>query len=75
MESSSYLTLHESGELARRAESLEHRLRGCDICPWECGIDRLAGRTKVCGAAGDPIVAAWAPHFGEEPALSGSHLA
>jgi putative pyruvate formate lyase activating enzyme len=70
----SYLDLASSGELSRRGQLLEERLRACDICPWDCGVNRLAGETKVCVAAHLPIVSAWAPHFGEEPALSGSHL-
>jgi len=70
----SYLALHDSGELARRAGFLEHRLASCDICPWMCQVNRLAGERKVCAAASLPIVSSWAPHFGEEPALSGSHL-
>jgi len=74
MQLPSYTALHISGELSRRASALERRLASCDICPWECRIDRLAGERKVCVAAGLPIVSSWAPHFGEEPALSGSHL-
>jgi len=74
MQLPSYAALHASGELARRAGELESRLASCDICPWECRIDRLAGQRKVCVAARLPIVSSWAPHFGEEPALSGSQL-
>jgi putative pyruvate formate lyase activating enzyme len=75
MQAPSYVALHASGELARRAEALERRLASCDICPWECRVDRLAGERKACVAAHLPIVSSWAAHFGEEPALSGSHLA
>jgi putative pyruvate formate lyase activating enzyme len=71
----SYVALHASDELSRRANALERRLASCDICPWECRVNRLAGERKVCAAAHLPILSSWAPHFGEEPALSGSHLA
>jgi len=71
----SYLALHACGELSRRADALERRLASCDICPWNCHVNRLAGQRKVCAAAHLPVVASWAPHFGEEPVLSGSHLA
>jgi putative pyruvate formate lyase activating enzyme len=74
MQSPSYLALHASGELLSRAAELERRLACCDICPWQCRVNRLAGEKKVCVAAHLPIVSSWAPHFGEEPALSGSHL-
>ncbi len=70
----SYLELLESGELARRAEALDALLGACSICPWDCRVNRIAGETKVCVAGYLPIVSSWAPHFGEEPALSGSHL-
>ncbi len=70
----SYLGLFESGELARRVDALDAMLASCDICPWDCRVNRVAGQTKVCVAGYLPIVSSWAPHFGEEPALSGSHL-
>jgi len=66
--------LLESGELARRAEALEAMLASCNICPWDCRVNRLNNQTKVCVAGYLPIVSSWAPHFGEEPALSGTHL-
>jgi putative pyruvate formate lyase activating enzyme len=71
----SYLRLLAGGELARRVSLLEARLAECDICPWNCRVNRLAGETKVCVSGYLPLVSACAPHFGEEPALSGTHLA
>ncbi len=67
-----YIALYSSGELARRAEALEARLASCDICPRECGIDRLAGKTGFCHSAYLPIVSSVCAHHGEEPVLSGS---
>ncbi len=69
-----YVHLAESGELFRRAAALEDRLASCDICPWMCRVNRLAGEAKVCLSRYLPVVSARAPHFGEEPALSGTHL-
>jgi putative pyruvate formate lyase activating enzyme len=74
MREPSYRRLLESGELARRAEALEAMLASCNICPWDCRVNRLNNQTKVCVAGYLPIVSSWAPHFGEEPALSGTHL-
>ena len=71
---SSYLRLLGSGELGRRADLLDSRLASCDICPWQCRVNRRVGQTKVCLSSYLPVVAACAPHFGEEPALSGTHL-
>jgi len=67
-----YIALYQSGELARRAESLEARLAACDICPRICGINRLKGQTGFCHSASLPIVASCCAHLGEEPPLSGT---
>jgi putative pyruvate formate lyase activating enzyme len=67
-----YIILYRSGELQRRAEALEARLGACDICPRECGVNRLEGERGFCHSARKPIVASVCAHHGEEPALSGS---
>lgn len=36
-----YLTLLESGELARRVEQALDELERCQVCPRDCGVDRL----------------------------------
>jgi putative pyruvate formate lyase activating enzyme len=66
-----YIALYESGELARRAEDLERRLAACDICPRNCGINRLENETGFCCSGYKPIVSSVVAHFGEEPVLSG----
>ena len=44
----------------------------CRLCPRNCGVDRTAGKTGVCGM-GDRITAARAAlHFWEEPPISGA---
>jgi len=67
-----YIALYRSGELERRARALEARLRSCDICPRQCGIDRLNNETGFCHSAYLPVVAAVCVHHGEEPPVSGS---
>jgi len=67
-----YIALYRSGELERRAEALEARLRSCDICPRQCGVNRLNGELGFCRSAHLPIVAAVCAHHGEEPAISGT---
>ena len=67
-----YIALYRSGELERRAEALEARLSACDICPRQCGVNRLEGKRGFCHSALRPIVASVGAHRGEEPALSGS---
>lgn len=67
-----YLALYRSGELKRRAEALEARLHSCDICPRECGVNRLEKELGFCHSGHLPIVAAICAHHGEEPVISGS---
>lgn len=67
-----YIALYHSGELKKRAERLEERLASCDICPRECGINRLEDERKFCHSGRRPIVSSFCAHHGEEPALSGS---
>jgi len=66
-----YIELYQSGELKRRVESLEERLSSCDICPRECGVNRLESERGFCHSARLPIVSSFCAHHGEEPALSG----
>ncbi|MFC2060402.1 radical SAM protein [Chloroflexota bacterium] len=68
-----YISLYRSGELERRVEALAARLSSCDICPRECGVNRLeGGETGFCHSSRLPIVSAVCPHRGEEPVISGS---
>jgi putative pyruvate formate lyase activating enzyme len=67
-----YIALYRSGELKRRAEKLEARLSACDVCPRQCGVNRLEGELGFCRSGYRPIVASVCAHHGEEPALSGS---
>jgi putative pyruvate formate lyase activating enzyme len=66
-----YLSLYRSGELERRAKALEERLAACDICPRECGKDRIKGKLGQCNSGYLPIVSSFCAHHGEEPVLSG----
>ena len=69
---SAYLSLHRTGELARRAEALWQIMASCRLCPRQCGVNRLAGQRGFCHAPGAPlVVAGYHPHFGEERPLVG----
>ncbi|MBC7929372.1 MAG: radical SAM protein [Rubrivivax sp.] len=67
----SYLKLLETGELARRVAALELLLEACNVCPLDCGNNRLKGELARCYSARLPVVSSYTPHFGEEPALVG----
>jgi putative pyruvate formate lyase activating enzyme len=68
----SYLTLHATGELARRAALARERLAQCDLCPRCCGVNRLQGSLGYCRAGERAQVASWNVHRWEEPPLSGT---
>lgn len=67
-----YLALYKTGELARRAKALNERLSACDICPRQCGVNRIKGELGRCRSGYLPIVTSFCAHHGEEPVLSGS---
>ncbi|HZS45873.1 MAG TPA: radical SAM protein [Blastocatellia bacterium] len=69
----SYLRLYQSGELKRRVDRLEAMLESCDICPRDCHVNRLKDEVAICYSGYLPVVSSYTPHFGEEPALSGTH--
>ena len=43
----------------------------CSICPRKCGVLRDAAHTGFCGVGEEPVVSRAAPHFWEEPCISG----
>jgi putative pyruvate formate lyase activating enzyme len=67
----SYLKLHRSGELKKRGEKLWAIMKNCNLCPRECGINRLNGEEGFCQASFRLEVSAYHPHFGEERPLVG----
>lgn len=45
-------------------------MTSCKLCPRQCGVDRNTVR-GVCRMGSEAVVARAAPHFGEEPCISG----
>jgi putative pyruvate formate lyase activating enzyme len=68
----SYLSLYESGKLKDRVDHLNGRLAACDICPRNCGINRLNNVLGYCRSGKQAEISSYCAHHGEEPALSGS---
>ncbi|MBZ5625024.1 MAG: radical SAM protein [Acidobacteriia bacterium] len=66
-----YMTLYRSGELHRRAGEALERLARCLVCPRDCGVDRMAGKTAACHTGRYAQVSSYFPHFGEEDCLRG----
>jgi putative pyruvate formate lyase activating enzyme len=67
-----YLALYKKGELKKRGEALWKRMKSCDLCPRECGADRLEGERGHCGASSTLEISSYNPHFGEEDPLVGN---
>lgn len=66
------MTLYQSGELLERVKTAYARLAACDLCPHDCGVNRLQGELGICGAGAHPAIASANVHNGEEPPISGS---
>ncbi len=67
-----YLDLYNSGELLRRVKEAYGRLAACDLCPHDCGVNRLKGEQGICRSGLKPKVASANLHRGEEPPISGT---
>ena len=68
-----YLELLPTGELQQRVNALEALLERCNVCPRDCFNNRLQNHIAACYSGRLPIVSSYTPHFGEEPALVGTH--
>lgn len=67
-----YLRLHAAGALKARVAEARERLAACDLCPRQCGVDRLAGEVGYCRAGAVARVASHNAHHWEEPPISGT---
>jgi putative pyruvate formate lyase activating enzyme len=67
-----YVALYQSGELLQRVSEAYRRLASCDLCPHDCGVNRIKGERGICGAGLSPKIASANVHRGEEPPISGT---
>ncbi len=67
-----YIALYQSGELLQRVREAYRRLSACDLCPHDCGVNRIKGEPGLCGAGLKPKIASANLHRGEEPPISGT---
>ncbi len=70
--SPAFLTLIEQGLLEERVHQAYKHLENCDVCPLECGVNRLKGELGVCQTGEIPRVSSYFPHHGEEGPISGN---
>jgi putative pyruvate formate lyase activating enzyme len=66
-----YLKLLRNSELERRAEEASAHLSSCDLCGWECRVDRRGDRLSPCRTGEKARLSSFGPHHGEEDPLRG----
>jgi putative pyruvate formate lyase activating enzyme len=66
-----YIKLLEQGDLAERVQLAAEHLENCDVCPLECGVNRLNGELGVCKTGECAQVSSYFSHHGEESPISG----
>lgn len=69
----SYLKTYREGELAKRIEEALNMMEACNLCPRDCGVNRLKEETGFCETGRRARVAGYNAHFGEEAPLVGRH--
>lgn len=55
----------------QRVTDLRERYANCDLCAYECYVDRTAGQEGTCQVDDTAHVSSYFPHFGEEDCLRG----
>lgn len=68
----SYLNINEE-QFQKRIKDAEQILESCQICPHQCGVNRIAGEKGLCRSTAQVMVSSHNAHFGEEPPISGVH--
>ncbi len=68
-----YIDLYHSGELLKRIREAYRRLAACDLCPHDCGVNRIKGEQGICRSGLKPRIASANIHRGEEPPISGEN--
>ncbi len=78
-----YQRLHQAGELRVRTQMARANLEPCSLCPHQCRVNRLSGKSgkfrvtdRVTARAmgrntARAIISSYGPHFGEESPLVG----
>ena len=66
-----YLKLVRSGEMQERVAMAYQLMGKCDLCAWECQVDRKAGTLGVCRSGVKARLSSYGPHLGEEDPLRG----
>lgn len=68
----SYIDLYNTGELFKRVRKLNEILKACNLCPHNCGINRLNEEKGFCKTGSKMIVTCYGKHWEEEKELVGT---
>lgn len=68
-----YERLEKEGNFAKRVKQAYDIFEQCQLCPRQCGVNRLKGERGFCRAPVKPVVFSAHPHFGEEMSLVGDN--
>ncbi len=68
-----YDRLEKEGLLEKRVEQAYSILENCELCPRQCGVNRIRGERGFCRAPAQPVIHSAQPHFGEEIPLVGQN--
>lgn len=67
------MDLYQSGALKDRVKKARTLLESCRVCPRQCGVNRLKGKTGTCRTGAQAMISSFGAHFGEERPLVGKH--
>ena len=67
------LKTYKTGELENKIEKANQALRDCTLCPRQCHVDRISGKTGFCNTGKRAIACSYHAHFGEEAPLVGEN--
>ena len=67
-----FIDLSEA-EFEQRSQELWTRYQQCDLCAYDCGVDRTAGELGACDVDDTAHVSSYFAHFGEETVIRGSN--
>ncbi|MBA7511654.1 hypothetical protein ES705_03650 [subsurface metagenome] len=66
-----YLRTFREGLFREKIQQLRSSLSACNLCPRNCGVDRLNNELGICNTGEKARVSSYSPHFGEESPLVG----
>ena len=60
-----YIKAYETGILDQRIIYAQEQLADCNMCPRECGVNRLNGNKGICKTGLKVMVSSYHSHYGE----------